>query len=38
LDAYVLGLILGANGPVAHLLREHGVDEVVLRERFGSSG
>jgi hypothetical protein len=37
LDAHVLELILGAGGAVAHLLREHGIDEATLRERFGAS-
>jgi len=35
LDAYLLELILGADGPVARLLREHGIDEIRLREAFG---
>ncbi len=37
LDAHVLQLILGAGGRVAQLLREHGIDEGLLREHFGSS-
>jgi len=35
LDAHVLALILSADGPVAHLLREHGIDEALLHEQFG---
>lgn len=35
IDAAMVELVLGREGAVARLLREHGIDEALLRERFG---